>query len=81
MPESSPIILYAAIAAASAYYLYTRPPTPIRTDFNNPGKDILIYDPSLVISAYDYRTNPHAKNAFWLNQYERKDGRFSAPPE
>ena len=81
MTDSHHIILYAGLAAAATYYLFTRPPTQIRTNFYNPGKDILVYDPTLVISAYDYRTNKYAKNAFWLNQYERKDERYSAPPE
>ena len=80
MTEPTPIFFYVAAASAAAYYLYTMPTAVQRVDFINPGKDFRVYDPTLVISAYDYRTNTHAKDAFWLNQYERKDGRFSAPP-
>ena len=80
MTDTHPIILYAGLAAAATYFLYTRPPASIRMNFYNPGKD-LVYDPTLVISAYDYRTNKYAKDAFWSNQYRNKNGRYSAPPE
>ena len=81
MSDSQPILLYVGAAAAVAYYLYTKPPTPERTDFMRPGTNYNTYDPQLVISNYDYRNNRFAKDAFWHNQYIRKDNKISAPPE
>jgi hypothetical protein len=81
MSESSPILFYVGAAAAAAYILYTKPPVPQRVNFYKPNYDFKTYDPTLVISNYDYRTNSHARDAFWLNQYTRTDHRISAPPE
>ena len=80
MADPPPIIFFVAAASAAAYYLYTRPSTPQRVNFFNPGKDISKYDPTLIISGYDYHNNKNAENAFWINQYARTDGRLSAPP-
>ena len=81
MSDSNPILLYVGAAAAVAYYLFTMPPTPQRTEFRRPGTNYNTYDPQLVISNFDYLNNRFAKDAFWHNQYIRTDKKMSAPPE